>query len=55
VSLATQRKVHLFFRDEYVYDILEAGMRHTFDVLRSRRERDALCEIYERSLTPAAH
>lgn len=36
--------VHLFYRDEYVYDVLEAGMRHTFDVLRSRRVRDALVE-----------
>lgn len=34
--------VHLFYRDEYVYDVLEVGMRHTFDVLRSRRVRDAL-------------
>jgi histone deacetylase 11 len=31
-----------FYRDEYVYDVLEAGMRHTFDVLRSQRVRDAL-------------
>lgn len=36
------RPVQLFYRDEYVYDVLEAGMRHTFDVLRSRRVRDAL-------------
>jgi acetoin utilization deacetylase AcuC-like enzyme len=42
VSLATQGNVRLFFRDDYVYDVLEAGMRHTFDVLRSRRVRDAL-------------
>jgi len=34
--------VHLLYRDEYVYDVLEAGLRHTFDVLRSRRVRDAL-------------
>jgi len=34
--------VHLFYRDEYVYDVLETGVRHTHDVLRSRRVRDAL-------------
>jgi len=34
--------VQLFYCDEYVYDVVEAGMRHTFDVLRSRRVRDAL-------------
>lgn len=32
----------LFYRDEYVVDILEAGMRHTFDVERARRIRDGL-------------
>ncbi|MFN2427533.1 MAG: histone deacetylase [Candidatus Binatia bacterium] len=37
-----RRAVRLFYRDEYVYDVLEAGMRHTFDVLRSRRVRDGL-------------
>jgi len=36
------RPVRLFYRDEYVVDVLEAGMRHTFDVLRPRRIRDAL-------------
>jgi acetoin utilization deacetylase AcuC-like enzyme len=35
-------RVRLFYRDEYVYDVLESGMRHTFDVLRPRRVRDAL-------------
>lgn len=34
--------VHLFYRDEYVYDVLETGVRHTHDVLRSRRVHDAL-------------
>ena len=34
--------VHLFYRDEYVYDALEAGVRHTFDIERPRRVRDAL-------------
>ena len=32
----------LFYRDEYVYDVLEAGIRHTFDVQKPRRIRDAL-------------
>jgi acetoin utilization deacetylase AcuC-like enzyme len=34
--------VQFFYRDEYVYDVVESGMRHTHDVLRSRRVRDAL-------------
>ncbi len=34
--------VRLFYRDAYVYDVLEAGPRHTFDVERPRRIRDAL-------------
>jgi acetoin utilization deacetylase AcuC-like enzyme len=37
-------RARLFYRDEYVCDVLEAGMRHTFDVLRPRRVRDALVE-----------
>ncbi len=37
-------RVHFFYRDEYVYDVLEMGIRHTFDVLRARRVRDALVE-----------
>ena len=32
----------LFYRAEYVCDVLEAGMRHTFDILRPQRIRDAL-------------
>jgi len=32
----------LFYREEYIYDVLEAGMRHTFDVLRARRVHDSL-------------
>lgn len=32
----------LYYRDEYVADVLEHGMRQTFDVLRARRIRDAL-------------
>jgi acetoin utilization deacetylase AcuC-like enzyme len=38
---ATNR-VRLFYRDAYVYDVREAGPRHTFDVERPRRIRDAL-------------
>jgi acetoin utilization deacetylase AcuC-like enzyme len=44
VSTATRDKVRFFYRDEYVYDVLEAGMRHTFDVLRSRPVRDSLID-----------
>jgi acetoin utilization deacetylase AcuC-like enzyme len=32
----------LFYRHEYVYDALEAGVRHTFDILKPRRIHDAL-------------
>lgn len=32
----------LFYHDQYVYDILEAGIRHTFDVQKPRRIHDAL-------------
>jgi len=32
----------LYFREEYVVDVLEMGMRHTHDVERSRRIRDGL-------------
>jgi acetoin utilization deacetylase AcuC-like enzyme len=40
---ACQRsRPRLFYRDEYVYDVLEAGIRHTFDVQKPRRIRDAL-------------
>lgn len=34
--------LRLFYRDEYVYDVIEAGRRQTFDVERARRIRDAL-------------
>lgn len=37
--------LRLFYRDEYVYDVLETGARHTHDVLRSRRVHDALVEM----------
>lgn len=32
----------LFYRREYVYDVVERGMRQTFDILRPQRIRDAL-------------
>jgi len=32
----------LYYRPEYITDVLESGMRQTFDVLRPRRIRDAL-------------
>jgi len=38
----TAAHTRLFYRDEYVYDVREAGARHTFDVQRPRRIRDAL-------------
>lgn len=40
--MRTANEARLFYRDEYVYDVREAGMRHTFDVERPRRIRDAL-------------
>lgn len=41
-SVPAAPHVRLFYRDEYVYDVREAGMRQTFDVERPRRIRDAL-------------
>lgn len=35
-------RVHLFYRPEYVYDVLESGARHTHDVLRAKKVHDAL-------------
>jgi len=32
----------LFYRSEYVYDVLEAGIRHTFDIQKPRRIHDGL-------------
>ncbi len=34
----------LYYRPEYVIDVLEQGMRQTFDVLRAQRIRDALVQ-----------
>jgi acetoin utilization deacetylase AcuC-like enzyme len=42
VSGASPLRPKLFYRPEYVCNVLEQGMRHTFDVLRPRRIRDAL-------------
>lgn len=39
---APRAQVRLFYRDEYVYDVVEAGIRHTFDVEKPRRIHDAL-------------
>jgi acetoin utilization deacetylase AcuC-like enzyme len=39
---AANKSVRFFYRDEYVYDVLERGIRHTFDVERPRKIRDAL-------------
>lgn len=38
----SEPRVRFFYRDEYVYDVREAGPRGTFDVERPRRIRDAL-------------
>jgi len=38
----SRARVRLFYRPEYVYDVLEAGVRHTFDVQKPRRIHDAL-------------
>jgi len=37
-----EQTIRLFFRDEYVYDVIELASRRTFDVERGRRVRDAL-------------
>lgn len=39
---AKSERVRIFYRKEYVAGVLEAGMRHVFDVQRARRIRDAL-------------
>lgn len=39
---AATARPRLFYRDEYVLDVVEASMRHTFDVQRPQRIRDAL-------------
>ncbi len=40
--MPSPQQVRPFFREEYVYPVLEAGFRHTFDVEKARRIRDAL-------------
>jgi acetoin utilization deacetylase AcuC-like enzyme len=51
-------EVRLFYRDEYVYDVREAGPRHVYDVEKPRRIRDALvadgCARREDFVPPAA-
>jgi acetoin utilization deacetylase AcuC-like enzyme len=42
VPTDTKGLTRLYYRDEYIYDVLEAGVRHTFDVEKPRRIRDAL-------------
>jgi acetoin utilization deacetylase AcuC-like enzyme len=42
VANVTKSRARLFYREEYVYAIVEAGVRHTFDVQKPRRIRDAL-------------
>ena len=39
---AVSQKVRLFYRDDYVYDVVEAGARHFYDTQKPRRIRDAL-------------
>lgn len=48
---ATAGRTRLFYRAEYVYDVVEAGVRHAFDVRKPRRIRDAL--IAAKVATPA--
>lgn len=43
-STAQAHRPRLFYRPEYVYDVVERGMRQTFDVLRPRRIHDALID-----------
>jgi acetoin utilization deacetylase AcuC-like enzyme len=42
VAATTKGRTRLFYRNEYVYAVVEAGIRHTFDVQKPRRIRDAL-------------
>lgn len=37
-----QGELRLFYRDEYLYDVVEAGARHFYDTEKPRRIRDAL-------------
>lgn len=36
------RRVRFFYSDAYVNDVVEAGARHAFDILKARRIREAL-------------
>lgn len=42
MGTSSATRIRLFYREEYVYDVREAGARHTFDVLRPKRIHDAL-------------
>jgi len=42
IVAAAAKLAEFFYRDEYVYDVVERGIRHTFDVQRPRKIRDAL-------------
>jgi len=42
VANVTTSRARLFYRQEYVYAVVEAGVRHAFDVQKPRRIRDAL-------------
>lgn len=42
MPIETAGRTRLFYRTEYVYDIVEAGVRHTFDTQKPRRIHDAL-------------
>lgn len=42
MSVGTRTGCRLFYCDQYVYDVVEAGWRHTYDVERARKIRDAL-------------
>ena len=37
-----KERCRLFYCDEYVYDVVESGRRHAFDIERPRKIRDAL-------------
>ena len=39
---AASDAARFYYRDEYVYDVLARGIRHSFDVQRPRKIRDAL-------------
>jgi acetoin utilization deacetylase AcuC-like enzyme len=50
VAHSTRVHTRLFYRDEYVYDVVEAGPRYWYDTRKPRRIRDAL--LGERLVSP---